>query len=672
LFIIISMFLTSSNESQKTQFKNLFGVVFGLFTTFVVVVQLTSLIGSTVASAVTIPAGSYSDLQITQYNSVTCGSPITGATALTGAAAYNNTGTLGAALSSGNFVGVKDGAMVFKDATGNMEQYGLLNGLGFYEDAPGGPMKPISLLTPNPHMGEDLISAAGVKNPAIIDTYSSLVALIDADGSLSEYSVLTGTMTSNPTWTSFTGGGSLSGVTLANVKSTNKIIAMETGWVFAVNAAGTGLDYYLASTGTYVGPWGTGASFTGGPLAGKTLSQALANPVAGISFIGIHTAYYDFYDSNTGVVHFYDYTSNTYYPATSPSILTGTGTMAGSLKTAMESGRFLGVDAATLNFINVDGQLEYYNVLTGIGIAQTTNTQPLEGPQAGNQVLTDAFVDTVDGGYVFIDKDGTTSVYYSTGVLFNDQTWKKFTGGSLAGQSPSKTNILATEDGIYYTIGADGSLEGYSYANGVLFPDVLTCTTLTGGYLDGKSLADAVANKIPNVLFLGIAAGTLVFATPTTTTSSSSSSATVSSSSVSVSTSSDTTVSSSTATVSSSSSEAVSSSSSALSNSSSAISTSTTPSNPVTPAGGGNFFGGSLNVITLNKPSSSTSSVQKEETKLNESKEVASIKETNTKESNVTITSNPVALVITNTVSTATEAPTMGAKGNLTRTGGKN
>jgi hypothetical protein len=57
-------------------------------------------------------------VRVVMYNAVTGTTPVNGATVLTGSVAYNNTGALKTALSSGNFMGVEDGQMVFKDSSG--------------------------------------------------------------------------------------------------------------------------------------------------------------------------------------------------------------------------------------------------------------------------------------------------------------------------------------------------------------------------------------------------------------------------------------------------------------------------------------------------------------------------------------------------------------------------
>jgi hypothetical protein len=85
-----------------------------------------------------------------------------GAKTLSGWPTYSNTGDLWKVLNNGNFLGVADAGIQFMDADGKIELFNLLNGIGAYEtpDATAAkPLQPASLLNPNPHMGEEIISA---------------------------------------------------------------------------------------------------------------------------------------------------------------------------------------------------------------------------------------------------------------------------------------------------------------------------------------------------------------------------------------------------------------------------------------------------------------------------------------------------------------------------------
>ena len=137
------------------------------------------------------------------------------------------------------------------------------------------------------------------------------------------------------------------------------------------------------------------------------------------------------------------------------------------------------------------------------------------------------------------DADGSLSAYdYTTGKYAGiglDPTWKTFTGGSLAGLTPSKhsaSNPTGTIDGIETGLiyhlnptgnGGAGVLEYYDYNTGIFIGNVFPCLTpvgggtlpaqgtLTGGALAGVTLKDALANGIggtvvgkPTITYLGI------------------------------------------------------------------------------------------------------------------------------------------------------------------------
>jgi hypothetical protein len=458
-------------------------------------------------------------VKVVMYNEFTCGTPIDGTTALTGAAAYNNVGTLEAGLESGNFLGVKDAGLAFKDAAGNQELYNILTGVGTLEYTPATRL-PISGLTPNPHAGELLISPAGVKNPAIIDTYDAGVMMLDADGTTSGYWTTLGTMFADYTYSSLTGGGNMNGVLMADLAANPNFIGIENLYYMTLNAAGTGTELYSTLTGTYVSTYSVVTPLSGGPLAGKTVKDAVQDThgVAGITFKGIGNTDLVFYDSVNKMTVSYNFLTlaNTWagFAISSPTNGNLTlGAFAGPVDSAMTSGRFLGVAENSLVFIDIAGNMHSYNFANGIGVGTYSYVQPLEGPQAGNEV-DDNFIDTVDLGNVYLDEDGTTSVYFDTGVLYLDQHWTTFTGREMDGIAPTPENIVATEDTLFYTLDADGSLDGYNYLGGLAWAggDLWTCTSFTGGVLDGKTLVDAINNEVAGVNFLGIANDQLVFA----------------------------------------------------------------------------------------------------------------------------------------------------------------
>jgi S-layer homology domain len=467
------------------------------------------------------------------YNEFTGGTPVLGATELTWGAAFDNTGALNPALftktrNGGNFLGVQDAWMTLKDAAGNIEQYDILTGLGVRETA-SGTFAPISLVSPNPHQGEDLISSGGVKNPAIIDTYDLGVMLLDADGTTSTYYTTTSSLFADHTYTALSGGWNMNGATMTTLKTNPNFVGIENLYFLTLNADGTGLELYSTVSGVYAGPWSLTTPLLGGPLNGKTVADAVHNThgVAGITFVGIGETDLAFYDSVNSMMVYYNHANfiNTWagFAITSPTNGSLTlGAFAGPIADAMSSGRFLGVANATLLFIDDVWQLQAYNAVNGIGVG-VYPAQPLEGPQAGQLPYNANFIDTADSGYAYIDSNATTSVYYGLNgtlqILYNDQRWKKLNGGSHSGEAPTLTNIIDAEDLLYYTVGSDNSLEAYTYLDGNVWPtDLWTWTKFTGGVLDGQNLTDAINGTISDVKFLGIANDQLVFLIPTSNT----------------------------------------------------------------------------------------------------------------------------------------------------------
>ncbi len=463
-------------------------------------------------------------VKILMYNEFTGGTPLDGPTNLSGTASYNNTGSLKAALDSGNFMGVSDASILFRDANSNVEQFNILNGVGFYETVPASPLHTISLQdTNNFFAGADLISSSNLKNSSIIDTYDDGVAMLTASGTLSTYHIGTRTLLNNYTWKTFSGGGAIDGKTLTQALADKDIVGIENGYFLTLNAVGTGFQLYTL-LGTFANPaWSVVTPLSGGPLAGKTLKESVQNDhaVAGITFLGIAEADLVFFNSTTGSLVLYNHAllNNTWVGSATTlaaANLTGGGEFSGLLSSAITSGRLLGINDCEINMISSTGNLQQYNCLTG-ALVWNLPLQPLEGPQALKAADNADFIDTMDSGYVFKDKDNTTSVYInSTKLLYNDEIWKTFTSGDLDGQAPSKANILATEDLLYYAVENDNTLTAYLHTTGAEWPaDLWAWTNFTGGKLDGESLSDAVSGKVPGVKFLGIAADQLVFAVST-------------------------------------------------------------------------------------------------------------------------------------------------------------
>jgi hypothetical protein len=127
------------------------------------------------------------------------------------------------------------------------------------------------------------------------------------------------------------------------------------------------------------------------------------------------------------------------------------------------------------------------------------------------EINNSSYIDSLDDGFAYDDGDGTTSIHLFTGILYNNEIWNQFMGGSHAGEAPSKTNIVATEDLLYYTLATDNSLEAYSHLTGDVWPvDLWTWTSFTNGSLAGETLASVINGTSTKGRFLGIASDVLV------------------------------------------------------------------------------------------------------------------------------------------------------------------
>jgi hypothetical protein len=186
------------------------------------------------------------------------------------------------------------------------------------------------------------------------------------------------------------------------------------------------------------------------------------------------------------------------------------GEFIGTLEAALATGRLIGVSDAELNFVSTDGKLQQYNVLNGLNVwnFQLEPLLPIV-PQMDKERD-----NSMDDGFVYDDGDNTTSIHLYTASLYNNETWTAFNGGAKNGQAPSKSNIVATEDLLYYTLDGTNSLEAYSHLTGDVFPsDLWAWTTMTGGDAAGETLASIIAGTSTKARFLGIASDTIVVET---------------------------------------------------------------------------------------------------------------------------------------------------------------
>jgi Dockerin type I domain len=463
--------------------------------------------------------------------------------------------SLADALSTGRFIGVEEGWLVFANASGVPEYYNNTSGVFGFTTLGGNTLKPLNgtadilfgALGDEPHAGEKFRS-----NPKFIDMDINQAVMLDADGSISYYlygaqSNVAGYCSTSAslvaggdyTWKNYTNiylpalisPGVLDGQAI----DPKKILAVENGYIYAVNPVSNSLDLYTASTGIYFAS-GNGVNpalgvvgfptFTGGvSLNGKTLSAATSNSVPGVTFLGIGGGLIVFYDANIGKIITYAYGTLFGYvegaatltagaiPAFGPSQYGGS-----PASTVLDKTKFYGVSGNEIVFLDDNDFLEHYNYWTGLGIVET-NWQYLGSPQSGKPVTNANLIEVTNLGAMYLDDNGTLSYYeftnntpYSAGALSYDYTWKKYIGGpaSLDGQTLSKSNILSAAWPILYAIGADGKIASYNVCSGHFIAN--QSPTLTGGAIDGKSASDAVQNKIPGVTFLGNGDGFWVFA----------------------------------------------------------------------------------------------------------------------------------------------------------------
>jgi uncharacterized repeat protein (TIGR01451 family) len=133
--------------------------------------------------------------------------------------------------------------------------------------------------TSQPHAGEELQG-----NPMFIDYADGYYYFVDCDGSISLYNFL-GNLALNPTWTTFTGGGPLNGKTVTqalaekNAQSPNaRLIGVENALFMVMEADGT-LGFY-DTNGLF---WAGSAAYTSTTLGGggPLAGQTLQNLVNG-------------------------------------------------------------------------------------------------------------------------------------------------------------------------------------------------------------------------------------------------------------------------------------------------------------------------------------------------------------------------------------------------------
>ncbi|QHI69383.1 hypothetical protein [Tichowtungia aerotolerans] len=195
-----------------------------------------------------------------------------------------------------------------------------------------------------------------------------------------------------------------------------------------------------------------------------------------------------------------------------------------SLESMLSHPNFLGVEDGELRIADSSGSGEQYSYVSLIGVADIS-TQPLSGePHNGENIVGNSgFVDMMDDGYYLVDADNTTSFYGVGGVLAADYSWTQFSGGGdLDGLNPAAGLGIAAEDGLWYNLSLDGTLEAYYTATGARIFDYWTWTHFSGGVLNGHSLTDALdpdgftfqnedGTEQTTVKFLGIGADQLVF-----------------------------------------------------------------------------------------------------------------------------------------------------------------
>jgi hypothetical protein len=248
----------------------------------------------------------------------------------------------------------------------------------------------------------------------------------------------------------------------------------------------------------------------------------------------------------TAKLYYYDLFGNWIGPAVTPK-LTG-GTMDGvllaqAITNSSPLGKFTGISSGLITFNTAAGE-EYYTYNTGAYLAPTRPNKflPLKSSVANpadgitytthpGEVMDKSnpnWIDLADYWAVLKDADGSLSMYdyttgkYIPGVLF-DPTWTTFTGGSLAGKTPSRhspSNPTGTIDGVEFNLiwhmnplgnGGNGSLELYSYYTGAYISDISLVGVMTGGKLNNVKIKDALANGLDatvvgksDVTYLGI------------------------------------------------------------------------------------------------------------------------------------------------------------------------
>ncbi|QHI69377.1 hypothetical protein [Tichowtungia aerotolerans] len=195
-----------------------------------------------------------------------------------------------------------------------------------------------------------------------------------------------------------------------------------------------------------------------------------------------------------------------------------------SLESMLSHPNFLGVEDGELRIADSGGFGEQYNYTTLVGVADIS-TQPLRGgPHNGENIVGNSgFVDLMDDGYYLVDADDTTSFYGVGGALVADYSWTQFSGGGdLDGLNPAAGLGIAAEDGFWYNLSLDGTLEAYYTTTGARTFDYWNWTHFSGGVLNGYSLTDALdpdgftfqnedGTEQTTVKFLGIGADQLVF-----------------------------------------------------------------------------------------------------------------------------------------------------------------
>jgi hypothetical protein len=210
------------------------------------------------------------------YNSLVCYNPLTPVTTLSGTTNYqfSSATPMATAMASGNFIGVCDNEFIFKDADGNLEWYNYNNGIGVYEKANQYCRGPQAGILPNP-------SAANY-----IDASEFGLVYLDSNNTTSwyyNYGASSGYEYTDQTWFKFTGGG----VNNNQPPSKANILSAEDGLFYVLESNGS-LHAYDQETGVlYPSDLWTYTTLTNGPLAGKSLANAVKNLIPGVQYLGI-------------------------------------------------------------------------------------------------------------------------------------------------------------------------------------------------------------------------------------------------------------------------------------------------------------------------------------------------------------------------------------------------